>query len=81
MNTDELRTYIDHFIPREVLGPVAVVFASENIIDILLTRYMPAGHELEVWTILLLLSLITLGIWGLTGDDMDELEEDLEELP
>lgn len=79
MNSELIVRYIDYFLPREVLGPVIIVFSAENVIDIVFTQYMPVSSELAGWSVVLLLSIIIVAIWGETDDDMDEFEEELEE--
>lgn len=36
-----LNGYIDHFLPREVIGPVLIVFSLEGVIDGIFSLYVP----------------------------------------
>jgi len=76
--TEKIRRYVDYFIPREVMGPVLIVFSMENIIDILFSQYLPFNSELIGWTFVLILSIVIVGYWGETDEDMEEFEEELE---
>jgi hypothetical protein len=76
-----LRAYVDHFLPREVIGPVVIVFSLEGVIDGLFTRYVPGSYETVGWGILFLLSLVLVAYWGATDEAaMEELDERIEEI-
>lgn len=76
MDTEKIREYFNYFLPREIIGPVFVVFALEHIIEILFTSTVPTGLEVYGWITLLTLSLLILGYWGLADDDYDDFLED-----
>jgi hypothetical protein len=81
MDTRVLRTYLDYFLPREVVGPVVIVFSLEGVIDGLFTQFVPNAYETVGWALVFLVALVTIAVWGAVDeDDREELEEELEEL-
>ena len=81
MDTRVLRTYVDYFLPREVVGPVVIVFSLEGVIDGLFTQFVPTAYETIGWALVFLLALVIVAVWGAVDeDDREELEEELEEL-
>ena len=74
------RHYINYFLPREVLGPVILVFSVENVIDILFNNYFPGQAELYGWLIIAFIAAVVVYEWGESDEDFDELEEDIEEI-
>lgn len=75
---EKIREYLDYFLPREVLGPVFIVFSLEHIIEILFTP-ITTQHELLAWTTLFVFSLVLIGYWGMADDDYDEFQDELEQ--
>ena len=81
MNWKVLRAYVDHFLPREVIGPVIIVFSLEGVIDGLFTRYVPGGYETVGWGLIFLLSLALIAYWGVSDEEArEELDERIEEI-
>lgn len=81
MDTQVLRTYLDYFLPREVVGPVVVVFSLEGVIDGLFTHYVPDAYATVGWAAIFLVSLVAVAVWGAADeDDREELEAELEEI-
>lgn len=81
MDARVLRTYVDYFLPREVVGPVVIVFSLEGVIDGLFTQFVPTAYETVGWALVFLLALVTVAVWGAVDeDDREELEEELEEI-
>lgn len=79
--TRKLRAYLDHFLPREVVGPVIIVFSLEGVIDGLFSEYVPAAYETLGWGLVFLLSLAVVAYWGSVDEEgLDELEDRLEEI-
>lgn len=79
MDTEKTREYINYFLPREIIGPVFVVFALEHIIEIMFTGVVPDQYAVLGWTTLLIISLIIIGYWGMADDDYDDfIEEEIE---
>lgn len=74
------RHYINYFLPREVLGPVILVFSIENVIDRLFQIYFPGQYELYGWLIIAFLAALVVYEWGESDEDYEELEEDIEEM-
>lgn len=81
MKTDVIRTYLDYFLPREVVGPVVIVFSLEGVIDGLFTQFVPAVYETLGWALVFVVAIVGVAVWGATDDEaMEELAEDLEEV-
>jgi hypothetical protein len=81
MNWKVLRAYVDHFLPREVIGPVIIVFSLEGVIDGLFTRYVPGAYETVGWGLIFLLSLALVAYWGATDEAArEELDDRIEEI-
>ncbi|MFW5938586.1 MAG: hypothetical protein ACOCSN_06545 [Halanaeroarchaeum sp.] len=79
MDTRVLETYVDYYLPREVVGPVVIVFSLEGVIDGLFTQFVPTAYETVGWGVVFLIALLVVAIWGAVDeDDREELEEDLE---
>lgn len=76
-----LRAYVDHFLPRDVVGPVVIVFSLEGVIDGLFTHYVPAAYETVGWGIVFLLSILLVAYWGTVDEQaVEELNERVEEI-
>jgi hypothetical protein len=81
MDWKVLRTYVDYFLPREVIGPVIIVFSLEGVIDGLFSLYVPDGYDTIGWGVVFLLSLALVAYWGATDEDArEELDERIEEI-
>lgn len=80
MELSRIRYYIDYFLPREVMGPVVVVFSMENVVDQLFTWYVPDSYGFIGWCIILVTSAIIIGYWGEVDEDMEEFEDMMEEV-
>lgn len=76
-----IRTYIDHFLPREVVGPVLIVFSLEGVIDGIFNLYVPQGSATIGWTIVFVLSIVVVAYWGTNDEEaLEELAERVEEM-
>lgn len=73
------RRVIDYYLPREIMGPVILVFSMENVVDILFGRYLGDFNPLFAWTAVLIMSVIIISYWGEVDEDMEEFEQELEE--
>lgn len=81
MDPQVLRTYVDHFLPRDVVGPVLVVFALEGVIDGIFNLYVPEEHATIGWGIVFLATLSIVAYWGATDEQaVEELQERVEEI-
>lgn len=49
MNRELIRTYINHFLPRDVVGPVIIVFSLEGVISGLFELYVPQEYATLSW--------------------------------
>ena len=81
MNWKVFRAYVDHFLPREIIGPVIIVFSLEGVIDGLFNLYVPDGYDMFGWGIVFVLSLAIVAYWGATDEEArEELDERIEEI-
>lgn len=74
---------IDFFVPMEVLSAVFLIFALENVIDIVVSIHLPEASPLGVWVAIYLIGVLVMGLANYYSADEEELEElgdDLEEL-
>jgi hypothetical protein len=79
--SSKLRAYVDHFLPREIVGPVLIVFSLEGVIDGLFTRFIPDGYATVGWAAIFLLSLAVVAYWGSVDEEaVEELQERLDEI-
>lgn len=80
-NVDVLKAYLDHFLPREVVGPVIIVFSLEGVIEGIFTLYVPDGYATIGWGGVFLLSIVTVAYWGTVDEEArEELQERIEEI-
>jgi hypothetical protein len=69
-NPRVLKAYLDHFLPRDVVGPV-VVFSL----------YVPEAYTTLGWGLVFVLSLVVVAYWGTVDDPaVEELQERIEEI-
>lgn len=79
VNLQVLRTYIDHFLPRDVLGPVLIVFSLEGVIDGVFGLYVPAEYATLGWAGVFVASIALVAAWGVSdAEAVEELEDRLE---
>lgn len=64
INPKVLRAYFDHFLPRDVVGPVLVVFSLEGVIDGLFGLYVPDEYATLGWALVFILAIIGVAYWG-----------------
>lgn len=80
MNRKVLKTYFNHFLPREIVGPVIIVFSLEGVISGLFELYVPKEFETLSWLAIFFLSIWLVAKWGTSGEASEELDEKIEEL-
>ena len=81
MNTDVLKAYVNHFLPREVIGPVIIVFSLEGVIDGIFSLYVPERFATLGWGIVFVLAIIAVAYWGSVDEPaIEELQDRLEEI-
>lgn len=81
LNPQVLRAYVDHFLPREVVGPVLIVFSLEGVIDGIFSLYVPETSATIGWGIVFVASLAVVAYWGATDEQaLDDLSERVEEI-
>lgn len=80
MDWQILRVYADHFLPREVIGPVVIVFSLESVVDGVFNLYVPDEFALVGWSVIFLLSIVLVAYWG-TADEqaVEDLQARIEE--
>ncbi|MFB6082296.1 MAG: hypothetical protein ABEJ67_05685 [Halanaeroarchaeum sp.] len=81
INPRVLKAYLNHFLPRDVIGPVLIVFSLEGVIDGIFSLYVPDEYATLGWGIIFLLSVIFISYWGTVDEQaLEELEEQIEEI-
>jgi hypothetical protein len=81
MDWQVFEAYVDYVLPREIIGPVIIVFSLEGVIDGLFSRYIPAGYETLGWAFIFVLSIVLVAYWGATDEEArEELDERIEEI-
>jgi hypothetical protein len=81
VNTSVLKAYINHFLPREVVGPVIIVFSLEGVIDGIFTLYVPDNYATLGWGMVFILSIIIVAYWGTVDEQaVEELQDRIEEI-
>ena len=80
MKKEKLRAYSNHFLPREIIGPVIIVFSLEGVISGLFSMYIPQSYETLAWFMIFLLSVALIAHWGTTGEAEHKLEEKIEQI-
>lgn len=81
MEWQTIRVYLDHFLPREVIGPVIIVFSLESVVDGVFNLYVPDEYALLGWTAIFLLSIVVVAYWGTTDEKaVEELHQQIEEI-
>lgn len=79
MSRQRMRAYIEHFLPRDVVGPVIIVFSLEGVISGLFDLYVPKEYATLSWGLIFLASIWLVARWGTTGEAVEELEHEIEE--
>jgi hypothetical protein len=81
INTSVLKAYLDHFLPRDVVGPVLVVFSLEGVIDGIFNLYVPGEYSTLGWGLIFIVAVITVAYWGSVDEPAtEELQERIEEI-
>lgn len=81
VNPRALKAYINHFLPRDVVGPVLIVFSLEGVIDGIFTLYVPDEYATIGWGLVFLLAIIVVAYWGTVDEQaVEELQERIEEI-
>lgn len=80
-NRRVLKAYLDHFLPRDVVGPVLIVFSLEGVIDGIFNSYIPDRYATLGWGIVFLFSLLLVAYWGSVDEPaLDDLQDRLDEI-
>ena len=81
LNPRVVRAYVDHFLPRDVVGPVVIVFSLEGVVDGVFGLYVPEAYATVGWGVVFLLALVVVAYWGSVDEAaVEELQERLEEI-
>lgn len=75
MGPENMKKYVDHFLPREILGPVIIVFSLEGVISGLFDLYVPKEYAILSWGVIFLISVYIVAKWGTSGEAEKELTE------
>lgn len=75
MKREKLGAYVDHFLPREIIGPVIIVFSLEGVISGLFDLYVPREYSTLAWAGIFFLSVYVVAKWGTSGEAEKELED------
>lgn len=81
VNPQVLKAYLNHFLPREVVGPVIIVFSLEGVIDGIFGLYVPDEYATLGWGLVFILAIIIVAYWGTVDEPaIEELQERIEEI-
>lgn len=81
LNTRVLKAYIDHLLPRDVIGPVLVVFSLEGVIDGIFGLYVPEQYSTLGWGLIFVLALVIVTYWGSVDEQaVEELQEQIDRI-
>ncbi|ERH11107.1 MAG: hypothetical protein J07HX64_02887 [halophilic archaeon J07HX64] len=81
LNTRVLKAYVDHFLPRDVIGPVIVVFSLEGVIDGIFSLYVPEQYSTLGWGLIFIFTLIIVAYWGSVDEQaIEELQEQVDRI-
>lgn len=81
MDARIVKAYIDHFLPRDVVGPVIIVFSLEGVIDGVFGLYVPDAYATLGWGIVFILAIGIVAYWGTVDEQaIEELQDRIEEI-
>jgi hypothetical protein len=81
VNPRILKAYIDHFLPREVVGPVIIVFSLEGVIDGIFNLYVPDEFATLGWGVVFVLAIVIVAYWGSVDEQaVEALQDQIEEI-
>ncbi len=81
VNPRVVKAYINHFLPRDVVGPVIIVFSLEGVIDGIFGLYVPDEYATLGWGIVFVLAIILVAYWGSVDEQaLEELQDHIEEI-
>ncbi len=81
LNTRVLKAYLDHFLPRDVIGPVIVVFSLEGVVDGIFSLYVPEQYSTLGWGLIFVLALTIVAYWGSVDEQaVEELQEQVDRI-
>lgn len=76
-----LKAYLDHFLPRDVVGPVLIVFSLEGVIDGIFGLYVPEEYATLGWGLVFLAAIVVVAYWGTVDEQgIEDLHERLDEI-
>lgn len=81
VNPSVVKAYINHFLPRDVVGPVIIVFSLEGVIDGIFGLYVPDEYATLGWGIVFVLAILLVAYWGTVDEQaLEELQDRIEEI-
>lgn len=76
-----VKAYVNHFLPRDVVGPVIIVFSLEGVIDGIFGLYVPDEYATLGWGIVFVLAVGIVAYWGTVDEPaLEELQDRIEEI-
>lgn len=76
-----VKAYLDHFLPRDVVGPVIIVFSLEGVIDGLFSLYVPEEFATLGWGLVFLLAIAIVAYWGKVDEPaVEELQDQIQDI-
>jgi hypothetical protein len=81
LNPRVLKTYLDHFLPREVIGPFIILFSLRGLIGDIFPHYVPDEYATVGWALIFVFSLLLVAYWGTVDEQaVEELQDRLDEI-
>jgi hypothetical protein len=81
VNPRIVKAYIDHFLPRDVVGPVLIVFSLEGVIDGIFSLYVPEEYATIGWAVVFISAIAVVAYWGTVDEEaVEELHDRIDEI-
>lgn len=81
INPRLMKAYLNHFLPRDVIGPVLIVFSLEGVIDGIFSLYVPHEYATFGWGVIFALSVVLITYWGTVDEQaIEELQDQIEQI-
>lgn len=76
VNPSVITAYVNHFLPREVVGPVIIVFSLEGVIDGIFSLYVPDEWATVGWGVVFVGAILIVAYWGTVDEEaVEELRD------
>lgn len=81
LDTRVLRAYFNHFLPRDIVGPVIIVFSLEGVIDGIFNLYVPEQYSTLGWGFIFITTIVIVAYWGSVDEPaIEDLRERIDEI-